>query len=434
MQPRSSADGPRTRILFLAANPDSTAPLHAGREVRRIRDRLAGTAYQSALEIVERWAVRPSDLQQALIEIQPHIVHFSGHGSAEYELMLEGDDGSPRPIGKAVLSELFRLRGAGVRAVVLSACHSLPQAEAIAEHVDCAIGMRRAIGSEAATEFSAALYHAIGSGDSIRRAFDAARLHLEATGIPEHRTPQLVVRRDGVNLERSLVRKAPAAALPHQQILRLHAAAVSSQLPSSRAALLGGIDPELVDGLPLCKSETGQILSDLHGLNAAARSGDGDLPLSLWLGNALALVGQGADAQVFWSALLAIEATEDVTRPAAPQEGDDIAGELLRIGRAALLATDRQELSRSLYEVESLLARSSHHVEARLLRERILRALPAPERGSFGQHRQMAPVMPMPRLAARSPSPDAGLPSRDERLEQTELRMPATPRVPPSIF
>jgi hypothetical protein len=58
MQPRSTADGPRTRILFLAANPDSTAPLHAGREVRRIRDRLAGTAYQSALEIVERWAVR----------------------------------------------------------------------------------------------------------------------------------------------------------------------------------------------------------------------------------------------------------------------------------------------------------------------------------------------------------------------------------------
>jgi hypothetical protein len=220
---------PVIRVLFLAANPDSTAPLHAGREVRRIRERLAGTAHGSALEILERWAIRPSDLQQALIEIQPHIVHFSGHGSAESELMLEGDDGSPRPVGKRVLAELFRLRGAGVRMVVLSACHSLPQAEAIAEHVGCAIGMRRAFGSEAATEFSAALYHALGSGDSIRRAFESAQLHLEAAGIPEHRTPQLVVRRDGVDVNWTLVDGSPLAALPNEQVQPIHAAAAPIQ-------------------------------------------------------------------------------------------------------------------------------------------------------------------------------------------------------------
>jgi WD40 repeat protein len=189
----------RTKILFLAANPDTTTPLHAGREVRRIRERLASAAYGGSIEIVERWAVRPGDLQPALLEVRPQIVHFSGHGNDERELMLEGDSGSPQPVGKRVLGELFRLRGDGVRLVVLSACHSLPQAEAIAEHVDCAIGMRLSIGSEAATELSAALYHAIASGDSIQRAFESARLHVEALGIPEHRTPQLVVRRTGVD-------------------------------------------------------------------------------------------------------------------------------------------------------------------------------------------------------------------------------------------
>ena len=189
----------RTKILFLAANPDTTTPLHAGREVRRIRERLASAAYGGSLEIVERWAVRPGDLQPALLEVRPQIVHFSGHGNDERELMLEGESGSPQPVGKRVLSELFRLRGDGVRLVVLSACNSLPQAEAIAEHVDCAIGMRLSIGSEAATELSAALYHAIASGDSIQRAFESARLHVEALGIPEHRTPQLVVRREGID-------------------------------------------------------------------------------------------------------------------------------------------------------------------------------------------------------------------------------------------
>src|SRR5262249_53325034 len=154
----------------------------------------------------------------------------SGHGNTECELMLEADDGSPRPVGAAVLAELFRLRGEGVRLVVLSACHSLPQAEAIAAHVDCAVGMRRAIGSEAAAEFSAALYHAIGSSDPLRRAFESARLHLEVAGIPEHRTPQLVVRKDGVDVERRLVHPPSSAALPHAQILRIHAAAVSAEL------------------------------------------------------------------------------------------------------------------------------------------------------------------------------------------------------------
>lgn len=187
------------KILFLAANPDTTTPLHAGREVRRIRERLASAAYGGSIEIVERWAVRPGDLQPALLDVRPRIVHFSGHGNDERELMLEGDSGCPQPVGQRVLGELFRLRGDGVRLVVLSACHSLLQAETIAEHVDCAIGMRHRIGSEAAAELSAALYHAIASGDSIGRAFDSARLHLEAIGIPEHRTPQLVVRRSDVD-------------------------------------------------------------------------------------------------------------------------------------------------------------------------------------------------------------------------------------------
>src|SRR4051794_8644901 len=100
MSPRSPAEAPRIRILFLAANPDATTPVHAGREVRRIRERLAVAARRGALEIIERWAVRPGDLQQAMMEVEPHIVHFSGHGNSEYNLILEGDDGSPRPVGK----------------------------------------------------------------------------------------------------------------------------------------------------------------------------------------------------------------------------------------------------------------------------------------------------------------------------------------------
>jgi hypothetical protein len=68
------------------------------------------------------------------------------------------------------------------------------------------------------------------------------------------------------------------ALLPHKQILGLHAAVVSAQLTSSRAVLLGGLDPSFADGLPVCASPSAQIMSDLHGLNAAAALGDGTVP------------------------------------------------------------------------------------------------------------------------------------------------------------
>src|SRR5262249_36895858 len=137
---------------------------------------------------------------------------------------------------------------------------------------------------------------------------------------------------------------APVAILPHKQILSLHAAAVSARLTASRAALLGGIEPAFADGLPICANQSSQLLSDLHGLNAAESLSDGAVPFMLWLGNALALAGERAEADVFRSALLAAEGTDAVPRPGSPPEraraGDEIAiaDELSRIGRAVLLA------------------------------------------------------------------------------------------------
>jgi hypothetical protein len=164
------------------------------------------------------------------------------------------------------------------------------------------------------------------------------------------------------------------AVLSHKQILGLHAAAISSSLPSSRAALLGGMDPAFADSLPICASPSSQVLSDLHALNAAERLGDGACPLTIWLENALALVGPRPEEEIFRSALTAALASEGGTLAASAPRGDAITEELARIGRAVLLARGN-ELKRSLYEVEALLVGHPHHVEARLLRERIKHAV-----------------------------------------------------------
>ena len=59
-----------------------------------------------------------------------------------------------------------------MRIVVLNACHSRAQAEAITEYIDCAIGMQRAVRQDAAVAFAAAFYGAIAFGRSVHEAFD----------------------------------------------------------------------------------------------------------------------------------------------------------------------------------------------------------------------------------------------------------------------
>ncbi len=77
--------------------------------------------------------------------------------------------------------------------VVLNACFSKPQAEAIAEQVGCAVGMKQAIGDAAAIEFASAFYQAIGYDRSIQTAFELGCNALELLGIPEEDTPTLVL-------------------------------------------------------------------------------------------------------------------------------------------------------------------------------------------------------------------------------------------------
>jgi hypothetical protein len=184
----------RVTILFVAANPAATPRLALDEEAREIDAKIRAAEHRDVFELVTQWAVRPDDLLDALMRYRPRVVHFSGHGNEPDELVLAGDDGQPRPVPKAALTRLFRTLKDDVRVVVLNACFSRPQAEAIAEHVDCVVGMRRAIGDRAAVRFAASFYRALAFGRSVANAFEQGLVSLELEGIGESDTPSLVVR------------------------------------------------------------------------------------------------------------------------------------------------------------------------------------------------------------------------------------------------
>lgn len=193
-QELSPANTMKQKILFLAANPKRTKQLALEKECREIEHKIRASEHRDALDLLTKWAVRPSDLLQYLQQHSPHIVHFSGHGSPTEELIFLDDHGKAKPVSTEALKQLFTTFKDNIRVVVLNACFSRPQAKAITEVIDCAIGMNRAIGDQAAITFAAAFYQAVGFGKSVRVAFDAGKSALMLEGIPEERTPELLVR------------------------------------------------------------------------------------------------------------------------------------------------------------------------------------------------------------------------------------------------
>jgi hypothetical protein len=96
-----------------------------------------------------------------------------------------------------VLAQLFELfvapnTDAPVECVLLNACYSEIQAQAIAAHIPFVIGMSQAVGDKAAREFAVGFYDALGAGKSIPLAYKFGCASISMAGIPENLTPQLI--------------------------------------------------------------------------------------------------------------------------------------------------------------------------------------------------------------------------------------------------
>lgn len=179
-------------ILFLAANPYDTRQLKLSTEVREIEEGLRRSAKRDSIKLVNKGAVRTTDLTRALLDESPTIVHFSGHGSDYGELIFEDDHGNSHPASIDAIGELFELFSESVECVVLNSCYSESQAKAIAEHIPHVIGMNNEVGDKAAIKFSTAFYDAIGNGKPVPFAFKLAKVAIKLAGIPEAHIPVLL--------------------------------------------------------------------------------------------------------------------------------------------------------------------------------------------------------------------------------------------------
>jgi hypothetical protein len=179
-------------ILFLASDPTNAARLRLGEELREIQNELQLAKLRDRFHLQQRMAVRPADISQVLLDIQPQVVHFSGHGTSDGELCFENVTGEILPVSPDALAALFEQFADQVNCVVLNACFSEVQAKAIAQHISYVVGMNQAIGDRAAISFAIGFYQALGAGRTIEDAYKLGCAQIRLQGIPEHLTPVLI--------------------------------------------------------------------------------------------------------------------------------------------------------------------------------------------------------------------------------------------------
>lgn len=189
---REEVVGPK-KILILSANPKTTPRLRLDEEVREIEEGLKRASRRDQFVIYQRWAVRLRDLRRALLDVEPQIVHFIGHGKKD-GLLVEDELGLAVRISRKALSGLFNLCSNHVECVILGACYSEKQAAAISKHINYVIGMRKEIKDKAAIEFAVGFYDALGAGKSVEQAFEFGRnaIQLKFPGIQEYLIPILL--------------------------------------------------------------------------------------------------------------------------------------------------------------------------------------------------------------------------------------------------
>ena len=113
--------------------------------MRAIDRVLRAAQFRDRYEIEQQWALRIDDLQEALLRFRPDIVHFSGHGTESSEIVVQDGSGAGHAVPRDALGRLFSVLRDNIRCVVLNACYSEPQAQAIADHIDCVVGMTSAV-------------------------------------------------------------------------------------------------------------------------------------------------------------------------------------------------------------------------------------------------------------------------------------------------
>jgi hypothetical protein len=180
-------------VLIVAASPLDQDRLSLNREIKKIKQALERSKNRELWQIESNEAATVEDLRRALLDHNPTILHFSGHGGGSEGLCFEDDQGSTHTAQASALARLLHHFKEKLQCVVLNACYSTVQAEAIRQEISYVVGMRSAIDDDSAAKFAVSFYDAIFAGTNFRVAFDLGCTAIDLQNLPGSDVPTFLV-------------------------------------------------------------------------------------------------------------------------------------------------------------------------------------------------------------------------------------------------
>ena len=169
-------------ILYLTNNPDSADPTSVNEEISTIKKRLLLGKCSCQYELIPKNFMTLEELQRALLETRPRIVHFSGYATDDDQILFVDTNGQRVPIDSEALCSLFKIFNDSIELVFLNNCYSEEQAKALSNAIKYVIGVAGPISRQTSLAFVSGFYQAISYGTSLHKAYRLGRNHLQLKG------------------------------------------------------------------------------------------------------------------------------------------------------------------------------------------------------------------------------------------------------------
>ncbi len=178
----------KIKVLFIKASPPRTAALDHDTELRKLQELAQESGWFEVIPVI---AATVDDVRKSLLQHEPQILHFAGHGDEHGALVFNkpGKVATFQLLRPQHLADILAAHQAEatskLQLVVLAGCNTAASADKAADVIGCAIGMNNTVFDTAVAEwFTPTLYAALAAGRSIQNAVDMAKATLHSQKQP----------------------------------------------------------------------------------------------------------------------------------------------------------------------------------------------------------------------------------------------------------
>jgi len=107
--PPAAASDP-IRILYLSSSPSDQRQIRVNAELRTIVETMRLGDGRDGFQIFQHGATRTKDISHNLLQVRPHIVHFSGHSASDGTFQVENEAGRSAPLPVAGTGSTAKLQ------------------------------------------------------------------------------------------------------------------------------------------------------------------------------------------------------------------------------------------------------------------------------------------------------------------------------------